>query len=114
MFFLLKATRSRNGLRMYTARRMTAGRARASDGDRMTRGEASTGLALPLRSKDTARRALVNWRGTKLCFRTTTAISSIRPQDSRRRASVSNPRHLRAVAGGAADGAQRYFLSVRM
>src|SRR5262245_58731621 len=97
MFFLLKATRSRNGLRMYTARRITAGRAKARDGDRTTLGEASTGSAFPLRSSETARRTLVNWRGSKLLFRTRTAISSIRPQNSRGCAGVSNLRHCRGA-----------------
>src|SRR5439155_6388346 len=64
MFFLLKATRSRNGLRMYTPSRMTAGSANVTDGDRITRGEASTGSAFPARRSVTARRALVKWSGS--------------------------------------------------
>ena len=77
MFFLLKATRSRKGLRMNTASRITAGSANTREGERITRGDASTGSALPARSRVTARRALVKCSGSYVAFSTSTAISSI-------------------------------------
>jgi hypothetical protein len=66
MFFLLNATRSRKGFRMYTARRMTAGSANATDGDRTTRGEASTASAFPFIMRVIARRAFVKCSGSNV------------------------------------------------
>jgi hypothetical protein len=59
MFFLLKATRSTNGFRMYIISRMTDGSGNVCEGDRITRGDGSTVSALPLRRRVIARRAFV-------------------------------------------------------
>ena len=44
--------------------RITAGNGNAREGERRTRGDASTGSALPLRRRMMARRALVNCSGS--------------------------------------------------
>jgi hypothetical protein len=77
MFFLLNATRSTKGFRMYIMSRITEGSGNVWDGERITRGEGSTVSALPLRRRVIARRALVKWSGSKLPFSTSTATSSI-------------------------------------
>ncbi len=64
MFFLLNATRSSSGLRMYTASRMTAGRVKLLDGERTTRGDVSTLSAFPLKRSVMARLALVKCSGS--------------------------------------------------
>ena len=51
---MLKATRSRKGLRMYTASRITEGSGNTREGERTTRGEDSTLSALPASRSVTA------------------------------------------------------------
>jgi hypothetical protein len=53
-----------SGFLMYEARRITAGRAKLREGDRMTLGELSTLSAFPLKSRVMARLALVKWSGS--------------------------------------------------
>src|SRR5215470_6854317 len=92
MFFLLNATRSTNGFRMYIISRITDGSGNVWDGDRTTRGDGSTVSALPLRRRVIARRALVKWRGSKLPFSTSTATSSICDRMIRRGCRACQPR----------------------
>src|SRR5512145_2692426 len=56
---------------------MTAGSTKIVDGERTTRGEASTDSALPASSRVIARRALVKCSGSKVVFSTRTATSSM-------------------------------------
>ena len=59
MFFLLNATRSTKGFRMYIISRITDGSGNVREGDRITRGDDSTVSAFPLMRRVMARRALV-------------------------------------------------------
>src|SRR4029453_9130569 len=99
MFFLLNATRSTKGFRMYIMSRITDGRGKVWGGEGITRGEGSTVSALPLRRRVIARRALVKWSGSKLPFSTSTATSSKCGRMIRRGGPPCQPRDHHAPRG---------------